>query len=810
MNMNNSGDYPSGYQNVPEQEDLDLRRYFGLFLSNWYWFALSFFIAGMLSWGINNYSERVFSMSSSLLIKDETNSDLTGLNKISQGTDIFKNQQNLQNEIGILKSFNVSYRVMKELPEFHITIVKIGRRGIAQQREYKSAPFIVAIDTLVDHTRNSPVTLRLKSPDSYSLQIEGYVTKKTEYQFGELFDEAGYRFRILKRDSSKFRYDSNLANRYLFWFNRTEALANEYRSKLSISPVNEDASLVTLSTTGVSPQQEADYLNKLMDVYIRQGMEHKNQTATNTIAFIDKQLGVISDSLTKTEDQMENFKKSTRLFDLSTEGAIIKNKLEKFIQEKAEINLREKYYEYLAEYISSKNESGDIVSPSVMGVSDQMLISLVDQLAGLQAQKKQLKYNYTKDQPVFSLADSKIDDARKALSENVKSSIINVKRDLDDVNSRISSVEQDLKKLPETERRLINIQRQFDLNNTVYTYMLEKRSEAEIAKASKVSDNRIIDPAIPYNSGLIKPKTRKNYMFALILGLLIPGIYIFLVDQLHNKIIDKKDIEKFTNVPIIGFVGHNTYKSETPVIEKPGSSLAESFRTIRTNLKYYTEGKGKAIISITSTISGEGKTFISLNLASIIAMLGKKTLLVGVDLRKPRLDRILNTNHSEGLSSFLIGESAFSDNIIETRVKNLYFMPSGTVPPNPSELLESDRMTEFLKKAREEFDYIILDTPPVGIVSDAILLGSFADINIFVIRQRYSFKNTLELIQNISNRQELKNLTIAVNDIHISGYYGYGLRYGYGFYEGYGYRYGYSQYGTYGYGKDYYKYYTED
>jgi len=405
--------------------------------------------------------------------------------------------------------------------------------------------------------------------------------------------------------------------------------------------------------------------------------------------------------------------------------------------------------------------------------------------------------------------NSKIEEARAALSENVKSCITNVNRVLSDIDSRISSVESELNRLPGTERRLINIQRKFDLNNTVYTYMLEKRSEAGIARASNVSGSRIIDKAEAFNSARIKPTERKNYLFAILFGILVPGIYIFLIDQLHNKILDKKDIEKGTQVPIIGYIGHSSSKDAIPVAARPGSSLSESFRTIRTNLKYYFNQEKKAVISITSTISGEGKTFISLNLAAILAMVGRKTLLVGVDLRKPKLDKLLGKGTESGLSTYLIGETTFEDLVQKTDVENLFFVPTGPTPPNPAELLETEKMNEFIKRARKEYDFIVLDTPPIGIVSDAMLLGSYADMNIFVIRQRFSFKSTLELIQNIFKKKGLKNLTIAVNDINISGYYGYGLRYGYGFYEGYGYNYGYGRYGSYYHG-DHHKYYTEE
>jgi capsular exopolysaccharide synthesis family protein len=533
-----------------------------------------------------------------------------------------------------------------------------------------------------------------------------------------------------------------------------------------------------------------------MEEYIQQGLDFKNQTVEKTIEFIDQQLGFISDSLTIAESKLESFRLSNKLIDLSSEGSAIKTKLEDYTKEKITVGLQKQYYDYLSDYLNTKNESGEIVSPSVMGVTDNMLITLVEELSSLQLQKKQIRYNFSGNQPAITLIDSKIDDARKALDENVRNSIINVERTLKDIDGRITSVEGELNKLPGTERKLINIQRKFDLNNTVYTYMLEKRSEAGIAKASNVSGNRIIDRAEAFNAEMIAPKKNRNYLIALLLGFLLPGLYIIIVEQFQNKILDKKDIEKGTRVPVIGFIGHNNSKNEIPVISKPGSALAESFRSVRTNLRYYLNGENKAVISVTSAISGEGKTFVSLNLATVIAMLGKRTLLVGLDMRRPRLNKLLGSSDYKGLSNFLIGESDFESIINRTEGSDLHFISSGPVPPNPSELIESERMKEFMRQAKEKYDYIILDTPPAGMVSDAMLLGFYSDVNIFVIRQRFSFKSTLDLIQSIFDKKELKNLTIAINDIHISGYFGYGLRYGYGPYQGYGYSYGHSQYGS--------------
>ena len=547
-----------------------------------------------------------------------------------------------------------------------------------------------------------------------------------------------------------------------------------------------------------------------MEVYLLQGLEVKNQTAEKTIEFIDGQIGSISDSLRNVENNLENFRLSNRLIDLSREGTYIQNRMESYENERSALMLQRQYYVYLQEYVSSRNETGDIVSPGAMGVTNGSLERLVTELATLQQQKSKLKVNISEDLPAVTSIDNGIKDVKALIAENINSSMKNLDNAIKDSDHRISLVEAELNKLPGTERRLINIQRKFDLNNTVYNYLLEKKAEAGIAKASTVSDNRIIDYAESFNSSMISPKSRQNYVMGFTLGLLIPAILILLIDYLNNKIIDKKDIEKGTKAPVIGFISHNNLKTEIPVNEKPGSTLAESFRSVRTNLKYFIKETKNPVISVSSTISSEGKTFVSANLAAIIASNNKKVLLVGLDLRKPRIHKIFGINNDTGITNYLIGQEKFENIIFKTEVENLWYAPSGPVPPNPAELIDSPEMKEFITKAKKQFDYIIIDTPPVAIVTDALLVSPFTDLYLFVVRQRYSSKNTLELIEELRINGNIKNIGIVINDISLTGYYGYGLRYGYS--AGYGYSYGYNYYGhgNYGYSDKAKGYYTED
>jgi tyrosine-protein kinase Etk/Wzc len=785
-----------------EDEKLEIRKYLGIFISNWYWFIIALFLAISIVYLINTYSEPTYSVASSLLIKDDKEgTNFNSTENIFPGGDMFRSQQTLQNEIGILKSFSLNLRVINELRDFHVVYVSIGRRGVAERRLFNQAPFSIKYDSLGKQPKN--VVLKIQILDRERIQIQISSDKDHIYplKFGERFSISGFDFYVILKDTANFKLDQRSSNKFKAWFESPDNLANNYRNGLGIQPINKDATLVTLNVSGFVPQQEAQYLNKLMELYIKQGLEYKYLTGDSTISFINRQLKIIADSLTIAEINLQNFKDSSKMINLSAEGAAIQNRLEKFESEKTNLRLQQYYYKYLENYIGSKNESGAIVSPSLMGVSDPLLIKLVNDLSTLQLQKKQLLFNYSNSMPAVSLINSKIDDARESLIENIKSSSESSERAMEDVNARINDVNREVRRMPLTERGLIKYQRSFDINNTVYTYLLEKKSEAGIARASRISGNRIIDYAMPSGAVAISPQKNRNILIAIILGILVPAIFIFLADFLNDKIIDKKDIVKGTTVPVIGFVGHSDLKNEIPVFLKPGSALSESFRSIRTSLKYFLDVNKTQVISITSTISGEGKTFVAVNLAAIFAMLNKKTLVVGLDLRKPRMQRIFNSHDSLGLSNYLISECELEEIIKGTDIPNLYYINSGPIPPNPAELIESVRMKEFILRTKEIFDFIILDTPPVGIVSDALLLTVYSDINLFIVRQRYSSKSTLEFIQNIFESKELKNPAIIINDIIVSGYYGYGIRYGGGLYAGYGYDYGYGRYGRYNYGE---------
>ncbi len=775
---------------IPPSDDIDLMRYVSLFISNWLWIGASLFIALGIAYVVNRYAQRVYNVKSTLMIKEQQASGgIASMDQIFAGT-AYNPYPNLEDEVAILTSYTLNRRVIEELPEHHIAYLPVARHGIEWQRTYKKSPFVLnKLDD--DQPANKVMTIRFTGPDSYRLEVDTDNRRKREkededrdYKVGEIYDLHGFNFTLELRDSSN---TLNAGQRWHVWFESPENLVNQYRTRLKVEPVEDYARVFNLTFDAYSPEQGADYLNTLMHLYILQGMEWKNRAADNTIDFIEAQLGLISDSLKIAENSMESFRLNNRFVDLTLEGTLVLQRLEKYEAEKNTLGMQMQYYDYLLDYIDARDDSESLISPSIMGVTDPTLVNLVGEFATLQQQKKQMVFTVKENQPQVQLLNQQMEDARAALRENVTSAINQLKLSIRNVDERISTVEKELNRLPGTERRLIGIQRKFDLNNSVYTYLLERRAEAGIARASQITDNRVIDEAIEQNSIRVKPKESKNYLTAALLGLIIPMALIVIFDLMNNKIIGRHDIERLTKAPIIGYISHSEYHVEDPVAEKPGSTLAESFRSVRTSLAFYTGQTKCPVIAISSPISGEGKTFVSVNLATIISMMNKKVLIIGLDLRKPRVHAILKAGNGHGMSQYLSGGATFEDVIIPTEIENLWFAPSGPVPPNPAELIGSPKMTEFISRARNQFDTIIIDTPPVGIVTDALLLSQITNVTLFVVRQRYTTRGSVQLLDEIYRRGEMSNVAILVNDISSTGFYGYGLRYGYSL--GYGSRY---------------------
>lgn len=773
------------YPDTTEQT-FDFRKFLNRILRYWYWIAGCVAIGLVVATYFNKYTNPQYSASATLIINDERKSTAELL---INALDRFNARKNVENEIAILKSYRMAYKTIAEL-DFGIFYFSKGK--LRNNLLYKNCPFRVIADTLAVNSKGVPVQIKLISEKEYEVVLNGGANVRKILKYGEYYRNKSLNFTVVLKNPDY--YIPSEDNSYYFVINDINSLATQYSNKIIITTNDKRSTVLKLQTTGQVAQMETDYINKLMEVYIRSGLEEKNQTAINTINFIDEQLAVVIDSLNFAESKMQAFKTKSKMMEVSEEGQFLFKKVDELQKNRASMEIELRYYDYLQKYLDSKSDFSAVIAPSFIGIGESPLAVSLDELIELYKERKTLLLTATKSNPAIAVIDEKIQSAIDALQESLSEAMKLTRDNIQEMNYQMQAIEADMVQLPSTERKLLNIQRAYKLNDQIYNFLLQKRADAAIARASNVADNKILDIARPENSPMISPKTSRNLMMGIIIGLIIPIGFLFLIEFFNPIISDPNEIKKLTQTPVVGTIGHNDRDSEIPVAANPQSAIAESFRGLRTNLQYFLREKDHKVICITSTISGEGKTFTSINLAAIIAQTGKKTLLVSLDLRKPKIHKVFNLENRKGLSNFLIDQVVYDDIITKTNIKNLYLTLAGPVPPNPAELIETPRMEAFIRQASEEFDVIILDTPPIAVVTDAMLLSRFAHANLFVVRANYSSADVLKLVEELSHNPDIKHLGIVVNDIKFEGFltggknsYKYGYSYGYGYGKGQGY-----------------------
>lgn len=795
-----------------DDQQVDIKSIIFNFLEHWYLFVISVVIALAVGFIINRYKTNIYQASATVLIKD----DHSTFDPTSIMTNMsYSNMQNIENEMTILKSWSLTERVVKKMG-IEVTYLNKGR--IATVEMYKNAPFDVEFDRSVpqsvnlvyeiDFLDNGKIALKATSENH---SVYDFVLCQTimsrpeviniegEYNEGDWIDNGFNRIRIVLND--RFDPENKPTTKMSFWLNSYPSLVRQMRS-FSVSPTSKQSSIAAIVMNGTDKLKIVEFVNMLMIEYINRGLEKKNLVSENTINFIDQELSGIQDSLNRSEIDLKDFKSTNDLMNLDVQATQVYSNLKALEKERAEMLVNVKIYRQLQTYIQNQiDDPENLAAPSTMGINDPLLNKLVVDLVTLSQTKATQLLTQTEQHPQVVKINEQIVTAKKTLLETVNNLVSNAQMGLDEINKRIAQAETEVRVLPEKQRQLVNFQRKYDFNDDTYKYLMQRRAEAQIIRASNTPDNEIIDEARLDTVIRVAPRTAINYLIALIIGLLVPALYLFLKDFFNVSINDRKEIEKLTDFPIIGQIPLVTSQDPCVVINSPKSPVSEAFRSIRTNVEYITQGKPKSTILITSDTQGIGKTFNSINIASVYALYGKKTILLGFDMRKPKLFQEFGLTNNTGLSSFLSNKDTL-DNIIQTSVKspNLDIITSGPIPPNPAELIASQKCEELFSSLKERYDYIIIDTPPLGLVTDAFLLMKFTDVNLFIVRQGVTNKNIFGgIIQDLANRN--LNASIIINGMELGKNYGY--RYG-NYKYGYAYAYGYGNYGKYGSGEGYY------
>jgi capsular exopolysaccharide synthesis family protein len=802
-----------------ETQSIDIKQLVFIFLSHWYLFLIGVILALAVGYVINRFMPNVYQTSGTVLIRDaNAGYDATAI----MTSSAFSGSQVVDNEVAILKSYNFTDRVVRKM-NLEVTYMEKGR--VSKVELYKTSPFTVNFDRnvpqavglvyevvsisdgkMVIHGTAEGLNVYDYNTSQYVyMDSEQKVDVTTECKLGEMVDNGYNRFSIVMNENYNPDTDNN--RKLSFWLNSYSSLVRQM-STFSVSPTSKQSSIISVVARGYNKKKIVDFINTLLNEYVSRGLEKKNWVSESTIEFIDNELEGIQEVLSAAEIDLKDFREENDVIDISMQASQIYTNLRALEKQRSELAVNLKIYKRLQDYIKVQiDDPENLAAPSTMGIVDPLLNGLANDLVTMARAKSAQLLTQTEEHPQVIKLNEQIVTTKKALLENVNNLVENAKMGLAEIERQIAVYENESSKLPKKQQELINYQRNFHFSEDTYKYLMQRRAEAQILKASNMPDNEILDEARLERIVKISPRTAMNYLVALILGLLIPALYLFLKDFFNMTIKDRKDVEKLTSFPIIGQVAQTSSTNPLVVINSPKSPIAESFRSVRTNIEFLTQGKTKSTILVTGDMQSVGKTFCSINIASIYAFYGKKTVLLGFDLRKPKLFQEFELSNSVGITSFLSNKEPL-DKIIQkpTMAPNLDIITSGPIPPNPAELIASEKCDEFFSLLKERYDYIIIDTPPLGLVTDSFLLMRFADVKLFIVRQGVTNKNIFgSIIKDLEDRK--MDMSIVINGIETNkGYYGktYGnYRYGYGYAYGYGYgKYG-SKEDSY-YGSDYY------
>jgi len=786
-----------------KQNSFDFKGFLIKTLSYWKWFAVGLIIAFAIAHQVNVRKQKIYGVQTIIAVQEENNPFFTS------NTSLIFNWGGTSDKVQMisttLKSRSHNEIVVDRL-QFYIDYFRQTKYFLKDV--YGEIPFKVIVDKQQNQLLDQFFKIKMISDDKFLLtasfpsnrvEVIRYADTKKSFVNVPNKEYKGI-FRIGQNINLPFLHctvigvpdiNQNLRDEILVRCNNFDYTVSNCMG-LNVALDEKAGSILKLGTQGNNKKRMVDFLNMTVNVLMKRQLESKNKFAENTISFIDKTLAEMEGKLKESENDLKDFGKTNNILDIEGGGNPYKEQLVDYDAEKDAVERKIAYLNTLKNYLKNSVDFSKLPAPTIAGIDEPNINSNVAKLISLSVQRSEYEYTI-KSNVFYDRIDSEIASVKKVLLENANSYKNALMYDLNLANQKIAKIEGEITKLPENKQEWLKLSRKYNLSDNLYNTFLQKRSEASIVKAANISDIIFIDPAKDFGGGLLGPKTSVNYVLAFFIGLIIPLILVFFIFFISNSVQNIEDISAQTQLPLIGIVGIKHSESNLSVYERPKSALSESFRAIRSSLQYLYKKQhveGAKTLMLTSSVSGEGKTFCSLNIATVFALSEKKTIILGLDLRKPKIFDDFNIKNEVGVVNCLIGEKKLKDVIQNTHIPFLDVITSGPIPPNPSELILGDSMKEMLEELKQTYDYIILDTPPVGLVSDALELSQFCDVTLYVVRQNFTKKEMLTLLNNRTKRGELNNVSIVFNGYENKAKYGVGYGYGYGYGYSYGYGYG--------------------
>ena len=735
----------------------------------WYLIAGSLLITLLVAFAINRYSTSTYRVSASLMVKDPQKS-------MTYADLIFENNANnsginLTNELILLKSYQYVAATLADL-DFDISYFKGG--VIKTTELYGNSPIRLDVDH--ENSQSIPYNQLIKVKILDQEHFEVVYNEENAYSgvFGQPQNINGFAFTL--RATQELLVSEELG----FKVTSLDYLTRQYMGKLQIRPLVSNSSILEVFVVGNNPEKEIAFLNAFMRNISEINLKEKNLNHQKAIDFIDQQLAFNKDTLRDIETRLVDFKDKNNSIDLDAETSQMYQNIQALEQQKVEILMANQYYDYLLETLKNGSDIDEMVIPASVGVDDPALSEFVSKLISTQIEVNTLASEKRFKNPILIEKENAI----QKLKENISSSVKNLKgvnnMTLKNVNSRLKTFYASLQKVPEAQRELISIQRNYGLSESLYMLLMEKKMEEAIKLAGNVSDYRTVNDATVVGQK-VSPKSHQNYMVALLLGLLSPIGALYLFVLMNDKILSKEDIQSNTPFPVVGSVPIYKEKYQKLSDIKPDTTTAEAFRTLRSDLNYLIGGNKGKVITVSSCVSGEGKTYCSQHLAYILALADQKVMLINADLRKPDAHQEYFQNPT-GLSEYLAGIATYKEIVNTSDLPNLKIINSGKLPPNPAELLINYRMESLLLDLKnEDYNYIILDTAPMGVFSDALELARQSDFTLFMVRHGHTPRSAMQLFNELMKEKELSKAGVLYNGVPaLENRYGYD-RYYYGY-----------------------------
>lgn len=755
----------------PTEDKEVFKKLFYRLVQHWKWFAISLICCLFGAFVFIRYTRPKFKVASKILVQDDAKGGgMLGGDMLKSLGGLFDIKSNVDNEVEILKTRTVVEKVVRKL-QLYITYYREGRVKAAEL--YTNSPFNIEILNTNDSIPTAIFKLSFLQGKKIKLMGDGI-----DFIAETLLDEP-----IKTPIGSIVIHKTNFPvsdNGYKFSIQSIDQTVDDYLTAIDIKATNRQVTTIDLSLSTTIPKKGEDILNTLMEEYIRSNIEERNKTADSTVSFINNRIASIGQELKEVERSIQVFKQDNNVANIQEQSKALIDNASDFYKQTSAVDVQLQIVTSLEQYLKDDRNHKRIV-PTTLVTQDPGFISLVEKYNTLQIERDKLLLSSTEANPTVQNIDKQLYNLRIDILNNISDQKRALSLSKQKLHGETGMFQNEIKKVPEKERAFLEYARQQKIKEELYLFLLQKKEETVIGKSSNVANARVIDAAkseyIPY-----APKKPVIALVALALGFAIPFILLSIKEALNTKVQNRKDIENATQVPIIGEISHVNDNANVIVQKDPRAPIAEQFRGIRTNLQFVLPNANYKVLMTTSSMGGEGKSFVAINLASIFALSGKKIVVVELDLRKPKISSNLGLDNNKGFSNYIISDMDVESIIKPSGVhENFSVISSGPIPPNPAELLMHPKMQVFIDALKNKFDIVIIDTAPIGLVTDAQLLSTYIDATLYLVRQGYTYKNQINLLEDIHTTKRIKNMYIIINDVKKSASYGYG--YGYGIYD---------------------------